>query len=70
MQAVAAGHLNNLVNPWVPWWQSGAALNLSLRADGTRAVQPGNVFWLGSSWQAASTKYSNAMPDFACMQIA
>ena len=38
-QEMASGQLGSLLQPWHPWWLSGAAARISLTAAGTRAVQ-------------------------------
>ncbi len=39
-QDLASGRLASLLQPWQPWWLSGAAGRLRLTPGGTRAVQP------------------------------
>ena len=39
-QGLASGQLGRLLQPWQPWWLSGAAARLRLTPGGTRAVQP------------------------------
>ncbi|KAK9853612.1 hypothetical protein WJX84_000043 [Apatococcus fuscideae] len=39
-QGLASGQLGSLLQPWQPWWLSGAASRLRLTPGGTRAVQP------------------------------